>query len=120
MTVSAHLETFLGKKVEDYSPEKGIGDLTTIVYRISLEYEESEEGKTIAEKIQAFASDPKAGEVRELIIGAFDFESADSTEEIINTLVEVKDTFHSLTALFIGEITYEESEISWIQQSDIS
>ena len=119
MTVSSHLQTFLNKKIEDYSPENGIGNPAQTVYRISVDYEEAENGDSLEGKIEAFAKDPKVGEVTELITGSFDFESASTTEGIINKLVELKDRFVNLKAIFIGDITYDESEISWIQQSDI-
>jgi hypothetical protein len=44
-------------------------------------------------------------------------ESLDST---IKKLAELKTVFTNLKALFIGDITYEECEISWIKQGDIT
>ena len=120
MTVNSNLNSFLNKRVENYDTAKGIQNHEQIVYRIGLEYEEYEKKVKVEDKIETFANDPKAGEVKEIIIGAFDFESSESSEAIVNKLAGLKDHFISLKAIFLGDITYEESEISWIKQSDVS
>lgn len=120
MTVNDHLSTFLNKKVEDYDPAKGIQDTETTVYRIKIDYDEYEKDAKIEDKIEAFANDPRAAEVKELITGSYDFEASNSTADTIEKLVAVKDKLPNLKAIFIGDITYEECEISWIQQSNIS
>lgn len=119
MTVNSNLDYFLAKQVVDYSPEDGIQRPQEVVYRIRLSYDDYDEGKSIGGLTDAFAKDPNAGQVTELIFGAFDFESSDSTEGIVNKLVEYKDVFKNLKAIFIGDITYEENEISWINQSNV-
>lgn len=119
MTVNSNLDYFLTKQVVDYSPEDGIQRPQEVVYRIRLSYDDFDEGKSIGSLTDAFAKDPNAGQVTELIFGAFDFESSDSTEGIVNKLVEYKDVFKNLKAIFIGDITYEENEISWINQSNV-
>lgn len=120
MTVGNNLEIFCGKVVEDYDPATGIADPDNIAYRIRISYDEYDSDVTIEGKIEQFANDPKAAQVTELIIGAFDFESSATTAGIVSTLVNKKSHFPKLQHLFIGDITYEENEMSWIQQSDVS
>jgi len=117
--VGEHLQTFLNKAVQEYSAKTGIGNPDQTVYRIAVEYDDE---VSITEKIAAFASDPKAGQVKELIIGNYSTDVSDKTDAdaVVETLVEHKDKLKSLKALFFGDITYEESEISWIQQTDIA
>src|SRR5262249_22555836 len=56
-----------------------------------------------------------------LVIGAWHGDdSSSSSEFIIDALVERKDRFAGLKALFLGDITYEENEVSWIQQSNVA
>ena len=43
-----------------------------------------------------------------------------SREVVADLLVDAKDRLNRLKGLFIGDITYEECEISWIIQSDVS
>ncbi len=119
MTVSSNLDIFLNKKVVDYSKDEGIQNPGEVVYRIRISYDDFEDGVSIESLTDAFAKDPKAGQVQEIIFGAFDFESSNSTEGIVNKLVEYKGVFKNLKAVFIGDITFEENEISWINQSNV-
>ncbi len=119
MTVSSNLDIFLNKKVVDYSKNEGIQKPEEFVYRIRISYDDSENGISIESLTDDFAKDPNAGQVKEIIFGAFDYESSDSTEGIVNKLVEYKDVFKNLKAVFIGDITFEENEISWINQSNV-
>jgi len=118
MTVSSNLDIFLNKKVVDYSKEEGIQNPGEFVYRIRISYDDFEDGTSVESLIDDFAKDPNAGQVREIITGAFDFESSNSTEGIVGKLVEYKGVFKNLKAVFIGDITFEENEISWINQSN--
>jgi hypothetical protein len=44
----------------------------------------------------------------------------DSAEEVIEALVGGRDRMPNLRSLFVGDIIYEECEISWIQYGDVS
>lgn len=119
MTINSNLTTFLNKKVADYSTKDGIQNPEQFVYRISISYDDFDNGTTILSLFDEFVKDPKASSVQEIIFGAFDYESSDSTEGIVSKLVEHKNTLKQLKAIFIGDITYEENEISWINQSNV-
>ena len=68
-----------------------------------------------------FLADPNAASVEAVVIsdwgGAGEGEGPD---EVVKALVEAKAQLPMLRALFMGEMTMEESEISWIQQTDLS
>jgi len=115
--VSQHLQTFLNKPVQDYSPPTTI-DPEKFVYRLRVDYED--EGVTISDLLEAFVRDSRVSEVKELIIGQFNTDASESTFEVVDKLVALKESFKNLKALFIGDITYEECEISWINQTDIT
>lgn len=117
MTVSSSLSTFLKKKVQTYVPGSEIVNPETIVYRIKVEYEDA---TPITSKLDQFAADPRAAEITELIIGQFTDDYGDSSQEVAEKLIALKDKFKSLTAIFIGEMTFDECEISWITQSDMT
>jgi hypothetical protein len=119
MTISDNLETFNGKTIVDYSISEGIQDPDEAVYRLRLDYDDYDKGKSITELIESFCNDPKAALVQELVIGAFDYENSIDSGDIVETLVKYKDSLSNLIALFIGDITYEEMEISWIKQSNM-
>jgi hypothetical protein len=117
--IGGNLQTFLNKAVQEFSTGAGIGNPDQTVYRIAVEYDDK---VSITEKIAAFAGDPKAGQVKELIIGnyATDVSAKTDADAVVDALVKHKDALKNLKALFFGDITSEECEISWIQQTDIS
>lgn len=115
--VSAHVKTFLNKPVQDFLPPT-VTDPEKYVYRLAVHYDD--EGVTISDLLEALVRDPQAANIKELIIGQFDSEVSESSFEVIDKLVSLKHDLKSLKALFIGEMTYEECEISWIRQTDIT
>jgi hypothetical protein len=72
--------------------------------------------------LAAFLEDPAARKVPGLVIGAWEYETMVSRDssEIVEALVAARDKLPNLKALFFGDITYEQCEISWIRQSDVS
>jgi hypothetical protein len=108
---------FFGQKVVDYN---GPGDWKgpTQAYRLREEYDDE---KSIADRLQSLLEQPGAAQLSALIIGAWtgSAEGNDSAA-IVQLLVGVADRLPGLRALFFGEMTYEECEISWINQSDVS
>lgn len=114
--ISENLTELAGRRVVDFDPSKGIARPHDLVYRVRTEYD----GPNFHELLAAFLADPRVGEVPALVIGAFDFEASEDTREIVRTLVAHRQKLGNLRTLFLGDITYEEQEISWIQQSDIS
>ena len=115
--VGSHLQTFLNKPVQDFLPPTVI-DPEKYVYRLRVDYDD--EGVTITDLLEAFVRDPQAGKVKELIIGQFNADSSESSFEVVDKLVALKSELPGLKALFIGDMTSEECEISWINQSDIA
>jgi hypothetical protein len=59
-------------------------------------------------------------EVTALIIGYWGASYDDGVADPVDLLVKAAGSFPKLKALFLGDITGEESEISWIELSDIS
>ena len=115
--VSELLQTFLNKPVQNFQPPTTI-EPDKYVYRLRVDYDD--ESVTITDLLEAFVRDPQSAGVKELIIGQFNTDSSESTYEVVDKLVALKDNFKELKALFIGDITYEECEISWINQTDIT
>lgn len=121
MTISGHLELFSDKPVRDFQPDKGLTEAERYAWRIALSWDDAEEGKTFAEVFGPFIQSSACPSVDALLIG--DWGQAGQGEDsgpIINELVQARGRLRNLRALFLGEIVMEESEISWINQSDIS
>jgi hypothetical protein len=118
MSFNEHRFSFAGKKVRDFTQE-AFPDLAEFAVRVKLEYDE---GKTWAEKFQKLLELPNAKDLTALVIGSWDAENMFETgsQMVVETLVAARDQLPNLTAIFLGDITYEECEVSWIHQSDLS
>jgi hypothetical protein len=88
--------------------------------KLSIEYNEFEDGRRIGEAIEKLSSSPESASLTSLIIGDWGQAYENSSEEAVAALVTHSASFPSLRKLVIGEMSYEECEISWIIQSDLS
>jgi hypothetical protein len=121
MTIGTHIAEFEGLSVVEYVAEEGIVSPATKAIRVSMTWDMFDEGQKFVELFAAFLADPAASEVQALIIG--DWGGAGQGEDsspVVEALVSARDKLPKLRALFLGEMIVEESEISWINQSDVS
>ncbi|GBG08273.1 hypothetical protein PAT3040_02845 [Paenibacillus agaridevorans] len=88
--------------------------------KLKVEYDEYEDGKRIETELEKLAASPEGAALESLIIGDWGQAYENSSEDIVKALVEHKDRFPALRKLFIGDMSFEECEISWIVQSDLS
>jgi len=119
MTINAHIERFAGKVVVDWDPAVGIKNPETTLYRVSVSYDE---GDTWSNKFAGFLNDPAVDAVTGLVVGVWtdDFSDWNDTARVVEEIAAAREKLPSLTAIFFGDITYEETEISWIEQTDVS
>jgi len=117
MTFSA-TEQFAGKPVKQWTVGSPLPDPTQ--YAIKLVVEPYEDGPAYPEYFAQFIELSGLETIDTLIIGAWGEAYEENSSLPIKLLVEHKDKFAALTALFIGDLMLEEAEVSWIQQSDIS
>lgn len=118
MPISYHLAYFNKKKTVPFDTKKGIEN-PELAYRVFVDYDSEQ---SFDDVLQSFCNDPKAGEVKQLVIGSWTGEDEydKDSSEVVELLVENKDKLANLEALMIGDITYDENEISWIEQSDVN
>ena len=111
------VDNFGGFPVVDYDDEstwKGPDN----AYRLREEYEDE---CTIAERLASLLEQPGAELITTLIIGAWSGScEGGNSSEIVQTIAESASRLPAVKALFFGEMTFEECEISWINQSDLS
>jgi hypothetical protein len=117
VTISKHAEHFARKPVKEYAPGRRLTNPTGVVYRLSAGYD-AEQPWT--ELFAEFLADPAAEQVPAIVIGMWGQESDASPKPIIEALVPARDRLPNLRGIFLGDITYDENEISWIQQTDVS
>ena len=72
MTINETTEIFAGLPVVDYSTDDGIKDPDNKAYRISVDYDDAEDGVKATEILKAFLNDPEAGKIKALIIGSWE------------------------------------------------
>jgi hypothetical protein len=118
MTIEEHADEFAGLPVRDYDPEAGVDNPSGTIYRLSLDWEAEE---PITGLFARFLEEPDVGQSRGIVIGAWQGDDSEaSSDSIVEALVAAREQLPDLRALFLGDITSEENEISWIQQSDVT
>lgn len=87
------------------------------------DYEDYEDGdKGPATLVADILADPEFSGLEEIIIGCWGeaWDENDGAQAIIDGIVENKDKFSHIKSLFIGDMDFEECEVSWIIQGDYS
>ncbi len=121
MTISEHVEEFAGLPVRDFDPDEGLTDPAKTAYRLALTYDAAEDGATMGGLLSRLFDDPACEKVAALVIGDWNpIENEAGAAEIVASLAAACDRLPGLRAIFLGDITYEECEISWIRQTDIT
>ena len=114
MTISQPTETFFNKPLRAY--ESGTTpDTGNYVYRLALEYDDS---RGMADLIDEFLERVDRTQLDALVIGMWSEPYEASSAAVIAKLAARAPELPALRALFIGDMTYEECEISWIVQDD--
>lgn len=117
------MATFIGQKVVLIKSPKSLKKASgKVVYkfRVSWEDEDADENPNVYRDLltQYLESDaPLTAEG--LILGNWSLEGVDPVEPYVKLLVQHKDRLPELRALFLGDIDRDESEVSWINQTDV-
>jgi hypothetical protein len=121
MTINEHVSEFAGLPVAEYDPTEGLPSPADHAIRLGLTWESIDEGKTFVDLFATFLADPQSADVQALLIGDWGAagQGTDSSAAV-EPLVSARHQLPKLRALFLGEMVVEESEISWITQSDVS
>lgn len=91
-----------------------------IEIRLSVGYDEYEEGVRMSELIEKLASSADGEKLSILTIGDWGQAYENSPDSFLESLISHKDSFPNLTKLFIGDMGFEECEVSWINQTNLS
>lgn len=85
----------------------------------ALTYEEYEKSdKSAKELIEMVLEDKELPRLEEIIIGSWADSWESSCQEIIDTIIANKEKFAHIRSLFIGDMDFEECEVSWILQGN--
>lgn len=89
--------------------------------KYSYDWDDYEGGKKDAKTMIAeILEDPKLPELEEIIIGCWGEAWDNDAQAIVDGMVENKDKFSHIKSFFIGDMEYDECEVSWIEQADYS
>ncbi|MFJ1704285.1 STM4015 family protein [Kitasatospora sp. NPDC088346] len=121
MAISQHIEHFHGLPVFGLVPALDEGaelpDAAAVAWKIGLEYDSEE---TFEQRWRQFLDTVDTDRVRAVVVGAWWQEDQEPAEATVRLIAESAGRLPALRALFFGEVTFEECEISWIQQSDVT
>lgn len=84
------------------------------------DYDMAEEGKGPKTMIPEILADREFPFLTELVIGDWGTSWEESCQQMIDDIVEHREKFSHITSLFIGDMDFEECEVSWIIQGDYS
>ncbi len=87
--------------------------------KLFVDYDQHENGVQIVDLIEKLADSPESAQLESLIIGDWGGAYEHDSSPVVESLVRLKDRFPQLRRLFIGDMSYEECEVSWINQSNI-
>jgi hypothetical protein len=121
MTISEHAETFAGLPIQEYERDGGLKAPQLHAWLLTLGDDYYDAPEPLSGLIERFAAEKGADRVQAIVIGTFE-EMAEKggSDQTVKALVAAAARLTSLKALFFGDITYEECEISWIVQTSMA
>ncbi|MFJ9695930.1 STM4015 family protein [Kitasatospora sp. NPDC101183] len=120
MAVSHHLEDFHTLPIHEFAPEHDAADRPApgeAAWRLAIEYDSKID---FDELWQSFLDTVDTTGVRALVIGPWWRGGYEPVRAVIETVVDDAERLPALEALFLGDVTYDECEISWIQMTDVT
>ncbi len=111
MTVSSYADEFFGLPIVEFREGGSIGS-RDCAYRLMQEYDASQSQRDFLEEFLAKYGKPGP---QAIVFGPWG-EAGTPPAEYLDTLI--KHRLSNLRAVFIGDMTFEDCEISWIQQDD--
>ncbi|WP_327420998.1 STM4015 family protein [Streptomyces sp. NBC_01527] len=118
-----HLHELLGLPAVDFQHATGEAPAQAAdaaAWRISVDPYGDESEMTWEEAFQAFLGAVDPGCVRALIIGQWGEATDETSSYPIGLVIAAADRLTSLEAIFVGDMTREENEISWIEQCEVT
>jgi hypothetical protein len=119
LMISEHTSEWLGLPVSLFDAEqmkRGITDYKSRIYRVATEYD----GPPFEEVFAAFIANPACAEAPAIVIGAVGSDGGQEMSTALELLVAAREKLKGLKGIFFGDMIVEESEISWITQTDVS
>ncbi|MGL4666988.1 MAG: STM4015 family protein [Saezia sp.] len=113
MTINDYTQTFYGYPILNVNVGNAINANTKQAYRIHCEYDDEFSATDRLEKLLEKVPNDK---IEALVLGGWLKSYEESPQTFIDKLIANRDKLDNLKAIFIGDMTYEDCEISWIIQ----
>lgn len=125
MTVGHYLEEFHGLPVFPFQDTESdtrveLPDAAAVAWRISSPTYCEDDDEQWGPQFERFLKTVDVGRVRALVVGGWDEAYENSSADIVTALIAANNRLTSLEAVFLGDMTGEDCEISWIVQSDVT
>ncbi|MER5636083.1 STM4015 family protein [Kitasatospora sp. NPDC002227] len=124
MAISEHLTEFHRLPVFDVFPEsptegeaRSLPAVDAVAWRVGLHYDAK---GTFAERWAEFLELVDAEQVRAVVIGPWFTDDYVPLTESLAAIAASAGRLPNLRGLFIGDVTYEQCELSWLQMCDIT
>lgn len=114
MTISDLTEFYRSKRVVEFKMGGKAAGIDA-VYRLAQDYDSEESQEDL---LADFFLKVPSESIEALVIGAWSNAAENGPDGFLDGLIANKDRLGKLRALFVGDMTFEECEISWIIQSD--
>lgn len=88
--------------------------------KYEYDYEQYEAGKGPDSMVRDILADPEFGEVTDVVIGSWGSAWEDGCQKILDEIADNGAGFAHVEKLFVGDMDYEECEVSWIIQGNYS
>jgi hypothetical protein len=111
------LSSFAGRKIEEFDRAKGIQNASHAI-RLSVGWDDVDEGVTLISLFDQLLADPQVGQIEALIIGSWEEAYEPGVQAFLDALTANASRLPRLKALFVGDMTSEDCEISWIIQGN--
>lgn len=97
------------------------GVMVTISKTYSHDYEQySDENKSAKAIVEEILADPDLPGLKEIVVGNWGGAWEEDCQELIDGIVENAERFSHIERLYIGDMGFEECEVSWIMQGNYS
>ncbi|WFE29176.1 STM4015 family protein [Solwaraspora sp. WMMD791] len=117
MTINEHITHFAGLPVVTFDPATPPADpAAKVAWRLHVEDDHA--GDVFAVLVASWLDTVDPASVQALVVG--DWGEAWETDFPVQVLVDAAPRLTNLRAVFVGEMTFDECEMSWIQQPDIT
>jgi hypothetical protein len=122
VTINENLRSFAGRPVEEWRPGHPPDDPTAVALRVKVDLWGDVDGKASDLLLPALddAITLLGSRLPALIIGAWGIMHENDAAPVVAWLAANAERLPALEALFIGDLMVEESEISWIEQTNIT